>query len=473
MNYPVWDIPLLGNGLVVAIIAIIHVLISHLAIGGGAFLFVAEWWSNRQSNGDKIREWLHKYATYFLVYTTVFGAVTGVGIWFAIQLANPEATSLLIHQFVFAWATEWVTFIGELTILYYYFYGWNKNSRGLQTFLAGAYFVVSWFSLFIINGILSFMLTPGNWTIANTDIAAGFFNPGYFPSLIIRTLVMFLLGGLFGIIVATRVKADDDFKEKIILFSTKWIIPVAVLIPFMVYWYWTTLPETTVLLFKEGVTGVNGGKMEAITRYFWTAASSGVLIIIGAIFVAIRPKAVSTFGAIALFLIAQFGFLGGEFFREMARKPFVIYNVLYSNGLWKHDRLNDDYMKESYIDKAVWNPDIEPLSREHGEWVFRLQCVNCHTRDGYRGIKSRTESWQGAFGYRWLKTMHETAVMPPFQGDDNDRAALVSYLLSLHDVDVAAKDILAEVNQVEETADTLANPAILPDSTTTGKEVQP
>ncbi len=102
MNYPVWDIPFLGSGLVVAIIAIIHILISHLAIGGGAFLFVAELWSNRQPNGGKIREWLHDYATYFLVYTTVFGAATGVGIWFAIQLANAEATSLLIHQFVFA-----------------------------------------------------------------------------------------------------------------------------------------------------------------------------------------------------------------------------------------------------------------------------------------------------------------------------------------------------------------------------------
>ena len=123
MNYPVWDVPFLGSGLIVAIIAIIHVLISHLAIGGGAFLFVAEVWSDRQPGGSRIRNWLHRYATCFLVYTTVFGAVTGVGIWFAIQLANPEATSLLIHQFVFAWASEWVLFLGELTTLYFYFYG--------------------------------------------------------------------------------------------------------------------------------------------------------------------------------------------------------------------------------------------------------------------------------------------------------------------------------------------------------------
>ena len=67
MNYPVWDVPFIGSGLVVAIIAIIHVLISHLAIGGGAFIFVAELWSDRQKNGQVIRDWLHQYATYFLV----------------------------------------------------------------------------------------------------------------------------------------------------------------------------------------------------------------------------------------------------------------------------------------------------------------------------------------------------------------------------------------------------------------------
>ena len=213
MNYPVWDIPFLGSGLVVAIIAVIHILIAHVAIGGGAFLFIAEIWSDRQINGDAIRAWLRKYATYFLIYTTVFGAVTGVGIWFSIQLASPEGTSLLIHQFVFAWAIEWVMFLGELTTLYLYFYGWEKNSRQMQIFLAGAYFVIAWGSLFVINGIVTFMLTPGAWSLENTNIAAGFFNPGFFPSLLIRTLIMFMLGGLFGIIVATRINGDDGFRN--------------------------------------------------------------------------------------------------------------------------------------------------------------------------------------------------------------------------------------------------------------------
>ncbi len=40
-----------------------------------------------------------------------------------------------------AWAIEWVMFLGELTVLYLYYYGWKTNTRVMQRFLAGAYFV--------------------------------------------------------------------------------------------------------------------------------------------------------------------------------------------------------------------------------------------------------------------------------------------------------------------------------------------
>jgi len=433
MNYPVWDVPFLGSGLVVAIIAIIHILISHLAIGGGAFLFIAELWSNRQEDGARIRDWLHRYATYFLVYTTVFGAVTGVGIWFAIQLANPEATSLLIHQFVFAWAIEWVMFLGELTVLYLYYYGWKTNSRGYQTFLAGAYFVIAWLSLFVINGILTFMLTPGEWTLENTDIAAGFFNPGYLPSLLLRTVVMFLLGGLFGVIVGSRLQDEDPLKEKVVLFSTKWILPAAVLAPFLMWWYWTTLPVHAVTLAEGGVAGVGGGTLDAITRHMWLVVVASAAIVCGVVLVALRPKSVRTGGAVALFLIAQFGVLGAEFFREMARKPYVINDVLYSNGLWAEQAGDPAYLASPYADHARWMPKDLDDQLHHGEWLFRLQCASCHTREGYRSLKERTESWTHDFGPQWLARMDEGGVMPPFDGDEADRKALSAYLISLQD----------------------------------------
>ncbi|HEY9684935.1 MAG TPA: hypothetical protein V6C86_25385 [Oculatellaceae cyanobacterium] len=42
MNYPVWVVPYLGGGWVIGIIAIIHVYLSHFAVGGGTFLAITE-----------------------------------------------------------------------------------------------------------------------------------------------------------------------------------------------------------------------------------------------------------------------------------------------------------------------------------------------------------------------------------------------------------------------------------------------
>ena len=40
MNYPVWDIP--ASGLLIAVIAILHVFVSHFAVGGGLYLVLVE-----------------------------------------------------------------------------------------------------------------------------------------------------------------------------------------------------------------------------------------------------------------------------------------------------------------------------------------------------------------------------------------------------------------------------------------------
>jgi hypothetical protein len=41
MNYPVWDVRF-GAGLLIALVAILHVFVSHFAVGGGLFLVLTE-----------------------------------------------------------------------------------------------------------------------------------------------------------------------------------------------------------------------------------------------------------------------------------------------------------------------------------------------------------------------------------------------------------------------------------------------
>ena len=40
MNYPIWDLP--ASGLLIAFVAILHVFVSHFAVGGGLFLVLLE-----------------------------------------------------------------------------------------------------------------------------------------------------------------------------------------------------------------------------------------------------------------------------------------------------------------------------------------------------------------------------------------------------------------------------------------------
>jgi cytochrome d ubiquinol oxidase subunit I len=129
MNYPFWDIPYLGSGWVIGIIAIFHVMISQFAVGGGFYLPLAERKAQRMTDPETRAAWLAQlvgYSKFFLILTGVFGTISGVGIWFAIGLTHPEATSTLIHNFVFGWAMEWVFFLVELTTAAVYYYTWNR-----------------------------------------------------------------------------------------------------------------------------------------------------------------------------------------------------------------------------------------------------------------------------------------------------------------------------------------------------------
>ena len=137
MNYPFWNIPHLGSGWVIGIIAIFHVVISQFAVGGGLYLPMAERKALRMKDPVLREAWLKQlssHSKFFLILTGVFGTVTGVGIWFAIGLTHPEATSTLIHNFVFGWAMEWVFFLVELTTVAVYYYTWNRIDPGQAPF---------------------------------------------------------------------------------------------------------------------------------------------------------------------------------------------------------------------------------------------------------------------------------------------------------------------------------------------------
>ena len=83
MNYPVWQLEFAGGGLLIALIAIIHVYIAQFAVGGGLFLVLTEMKGLRENNRSII-EYVAAHTRFFVLMTMVLGALTGVGIWFTI-----------------------------------------------------------------------------------------------------------------------------------------------------------------------------------------------------------------------------------------------------------------------------------------------------------------------------------------------------------------------------------------------------
>ena len=112
MHYPWWYVPYLTAPMLIAVVAVLHVLVSHYAVGGGLFLAVEVGHAYRTRDRNYL-EYLHRHAGFFILVTVVFGAISGVGIWWTIGLTSPLATEVLIRTFVFGWATEWVFFVVE------------------------------------------------------------------------------------------------------------------------------------------------------------------------------------------------------------------------------------------------------------------------------------------------------------------------------------------------------------------------
>ena len=97
MNYPVWALP--APGLLIAAVGIVHVFVSHFAVGGGLFLVLAERRA-RAGSDAALLAFVRALRRGFVLLTLVLGALTGVGIWFAIALVQPQATSALVTTFV-------------------------------------------------------------------------------------------------------------------------------------------------------------------------------------------------------------------------------------------------------------------------------------------------------------------------------------------------------------------------------------
>jgi mono/diheme cytochrome c family protein len=420
MNYPIWELTSTGGAFWVALISISHVFISHLAVGGGLFLVLTEIKAHRNSDA-RLMDYVKRHTLFFLLLTMVFGGLSGVGIWFIIALVSPAATSALIHNFVFGWAIEWVFFIGEIVALLIYHYRFGKMNTKDHIKLGWLYFIFAWLSLFIINGILDFMLTPGRW-LETGNFWLGFFNPTYLPSLIFRSGVAFMLAGMFGLVTAVFTK-DPDFRMQLYRYNVQWMLLPFVVIIISGAWYLNAIPEIA----YNNILNYNPSAAKYIDTVIVTSI---VIFILAGIFLVRLP---SMFQKIAVFLllVVGFGWIGGfEYTREIARKPYLIFEHMYSNSVYKSDVAM--YNEQGYLQHAKWTT-IKAVTDENmveaGWELFKFQCLSCHTIDGYNQILNKTDRFteRGLVAHLTGQGKVNT-YMPPFMGTEKEKAALAAYI---------------------------------------------
>jgi mono/diheme cytochrome c family protein len=429
MNFPVWEVAV-GGGMLIAVVSVLHVFVSHFGVGGGLFLVISERKAYRDNN-QGLLDWLIRHTKFFVLLTVVFGAVSGVAIWFTISLVNPAGTSALIRTYVWGWAIEWLFFFLEITAALMYLYGWKRLDRKTHLWIGWVYFFTAFMSMVVINGIITFMLTPGRW-LDSGNFWHGFFNPTYFPSLAVRFAFALALAGIYALVTGSR-QRDPQTRAEVIRWSARWILPSFLVLPFMAAWYVASLPP-------EIWAGAQG-KLPTATRYATLVPIFSALTFLGALFAYWRPLKVRFAFSLAVLACAFVTMWSFEFVRESLRKPYVIHGYLYSNSIpamagssVTMERMN----QEGFLRHARWAKHKqvnEENSLEAGREIFLLQCHSCHTVDSYRGIRKilADKQWDEAAIYNQLGGIHlmVNRAMPPFVGTQDEKRALAVFLSSL------------------------------------------
>jgi mono/diheme cytochrome c family protein len=168
---------------------------------------------------------------------------------------------------------------------------------------------------------------------------------------------------------------------------------------------------------------------------------SGTILVFVLLGPLLNPKHFS-FRTAILFLLCGLVVTGiTEWSREMLRKPYVVYNYLYSNAVLK-DRVpllrTQGFFASAPWANALAMPKSDSLTR--GRLMFRFSCMSCHTVSGYRGM-DRLLGNRNRQGIEQFLTLLQKAdqpknpyygIMPPLIANPDEVQDLAAYLASLN-----------------------------------------
>jgi len=441
VDFPIYDAGFFGGRMLIAVIAIIHVLINHaFAVGALPLIATMEWWGWRtgEEGWDRLAR---RYLWVCFIVTTTVGALTGVGIWFSVALVNPYAIGSLIRVFFWAWFLEWTVFVAEICLILAYFLLWDRwrGARKRAHIRLGIVLgLASWLTMAVIVAILGFKMDPGAWQFERSFLS-GILNPIYLPQLAFRTPMAMLMAGALALFLNLFfTERGGEFRRRATRFACIWML--VWLPPFAAgaLWYRDVIPRFMAQHLAVALGTVQFEGLYSTILVFTGLALAAVAAV--ALLGALRPAALPRWAwavpmALVIVLTAQF-----ERAREFIRKPYVVAGYIYANGI----RVSDYplLMEEGLLANSTFAAEKAVTAGNHlraGHDIFLLACSRCHTLNGVNSLRAKMErmygrdqAWEAGAVDRYIASMFAARpFMPPFPGTVEERKALAEFLVSL------------------------------------------
>jgi hypothetical protein len=217
---------------------------------------------------------------------------------------------------------------------------------------------------------------------------------------------------------------EGDFRNKMMRYCSKWLLyPLPGLI-ISAIWYYYSIPQET----RFTAFDLNPQSSIFLNIFIFTS----ILIFIIGVLLSLRVRSAFQRSLTYVLIIIGLIWMGGfEYSREIARKPYVIHDYMYSTTILKKDL--GSINREGLLKSAKWT-SIKTINENNksaaGREIFNLQCLSCHTVNGLRNDiveKSRGYTYLGILsmlnGQGKIRNY-----MPPFAGTEQEKKVLAAYL---------------------------------------------
>lgn len=431
MEFPLFQVPYLGNGMTIGLVAVVHVIISHgLAIGVMSVIVLGEFLGFRQGSKewDRFAKGLLKVT---IIVITGVGAPTGVGIWFTTSALSPRGLGSLLRVFFWPWFIEWLIFIIEVIVILVYYFTWDSwtgERKKTHIYLGLSYLLAGLVSAFLITGILGFMLTPDGWPW-DQSFGSAFFNPSFIPQLFLRIGIAYTLGSLGAATYLLWTRWQEGFRQEALSLLGKISLGAILVIPLLSWWYLAVVPSRfkTHLIF-----GILTSHLSQHPEVLYAGAAINILAALSYSLLALNrsttPAKVLVIPALVLSVAFVFVF---ERTREFIRGPYLMPGYLYASNVLLQEKPFLD--TKGMLANSYWYNLLavdDPLNQ--GAYLFAVNCSACHTIGGLNDISKRVKNRSEDGILVYLAHINEMVpFMPPFSGTEQERQVLARFLYQL------------------------------------------